>query len=61
LKIIDPETGFNYSPYEIYNNLKALVEKTDGIYGPGLGILTASENRDAWFDAYSKLKTSKYF
>ena len=58
LKIIDAETGFNHSPYEIYKNLKALVENSQGVFGPGLGILTASEDRDAWFEAYSKLKSS---
>jgi hypothetical protein len=59
LQIIDPETGFNQNPHTIYKNLKAIVENSNGKSGPGLGILTASEDRDAWFDAYSKLKSSK--
>ena len=51
--MIDPLTGENRTPAEIFASLKDLVATTSEL-GPGLGILTA-ENRDKWSDAYETL------
>ena len=61
LKIINPETGLSFSRSCIYKNLEKLVKSTNNQYGPGLGILTAEEDREIWYDAYSKLIKSKIF
>jgi len=60
LKIIDPETGLNYDKSKIYENLRNLVKSANNNYGIGLGILTGSENRAIWSDAYSKLTKSNF-
>jgi hypothetical protein len=60
LKIIDSETGLYYEKSQIYENLRNLVKSANNNYGIGLGILTGSENRVIWSDAYSKLMKSNF-
>jgi hypothetical protein len=60
LKIIDPENGKSYSICQIYQSLKDLVKEVNNSQGIGLGILTASEDREMWSDIYSKLSDSNF-
>ena len=60
MKIIDPENGKPYSISQIYQNLKDLVKEVNNKQGIGLGILTASEDREMWSDIYSKLSDSNF-
>ena len=60
LQIINPKTGVSYSPFEIHESLRAIVDKSSNQDGLGIGILTA-ENRDTWYDVYSKLTKSILF
>lgn len=54
LEIIDPKTGLNRTPGQIYKNLRAIVASSTQPDEYGLGLFTA-ENRDVWADVYSKL------
>lgn len=60
MKIIDPKNGKPYSISQIYQNLKDLVKEVSNTQGIGLGILTASEDREMWSDIYSKLSDSNF-
>ncbi|RNA01008.1 carnitine O-acetyltransferase isoform X1 [Brachionus plicatilis] len=58
LRVIDPKTGLNLDPTEIYLNLKRIVELSNEENELGIGILT-SDDRDIWASAYEILCKNK--